>query len=420
MGNFMRNNIQKTISVIALMVVSVSIMTMNVVRVRAQQFIEPTSPLGGNAAAPLNGGSNTQRKLGSLIIGSNATTSYLCLNTDSVLTTDPTKCISSWSQLRGNYVTLAQTDLTSNPFPTLNDHVVAAGRTADIGFARLQADGTKSQLYTLIVEATGSAIQPATALYATDGGVSSNYAAAFNGGIYIGDGTSSSSKKFCLNGNFTVDTSVSSSTYGKGCITSWSQLSSFLASQNYVLLQSNTGTLVPQNGRISISGSAVFATDDRTGLIIGAPPAGTSVSISCGDGMCNGSETASSCAIDCDQAAPANVTQLAVSANETTKKFTFTWTNPADADFAGVKVVRTQGVPPTGPNDPAAQATNLILNPTASFLTSALTTGVSYYFGFYSYDQYNNFSSGVIQGARLGGSGCTPGIDCGPGGIFGG
>jgi hypothetical protein len=406
---------QRSISVLTMMIVAGFALIIFPNAVGAQQFIEPTSPLGGNAAAPLNGGATTQRKLGSLIIGSNTTTSYLCLNTDSVLTTDPTKCISSWSQLRGNYVTLAQTDLSSVSFPSLSDHVVATGRTADIGFARLQADGTKNQLYSLILEATGSAVQPATALYATDGGVTSNYAAAFNGGVYVGDGTSGSAKKFCLNGNFTVDTNVSSGTYGKGCITSWSQLSTFLSSQSYVLLQSTTGTLVPQSGRVAVSGSAIFATDDRTGLIIGTPPAGTSISVSCGDAMCNGTETANSCAIDCDQSAPANITSL--SFTSASNRVTFTWVNPGDADFAGVKIIRTRGIVPTGPNDPTAETSNTVLKPTATFQTSTLSTGVSYYYGFYTYDQYGNYSSGVTQGVRLGGgTGCTPGLDCGPGG----
>lgn len=384
----------------------------------ALEFIEPTSPLGGNAAAPINGGTSTQQKLGSLLLGSSSTTSYFCLNSDSVVTNDPTKCISSWSQLRGNYVTLSQTDLSSITFPTLSDHVTAAGRTADIGYARIQADGTKNQLYSLIVEATGSAAQPATALLATDGGVSDNYAAIFNGGIYIGDGTTNSAKKFCLNGTFTIDTNVSSATYGKGCITSWSQLATFMPSQNFVLLQSNTGSLITQNGRIAISGSATFATDSKAGLVIGAPPSGTSVSISCGDGMCNGTESAISCPVDCDQAPPAEITSLTPTTNTTARTASFTWVNPNDSDFAGVKVLRKSGSAPTSPFDTGATATT-VAKPGAAMTSTNLTVGVTYYYTFYTYDTMGNYSAGVTQAIRLGGSSCIPGDPgCGPGGII--
>jgi len=386
--------------------------------VSAQSFIEPTSPLGGVSASPLNGSLTAQRKLGSLLIGSSSTTSFLCLNSDSVINNDTNYCISSWSQVRGNYVTLAQTDLSSITFPSLSDHVVASGRTADIGYTRLQANGSANQLYTLILEATGSASQPATALFASDSGVSTNYAAKFNGAVYIGDGTTTSTKKFCLNGTADVDTNVASPTYGKGCISSWSQLASFIPSQNFVLLQSLNALPVAQQGRIAISGSGVFATDSRSGLVIGAPPAGTGIAISCGDGMCNGSETGGSCPIDCDYTPPNNVSNVSGNASAATQSVTWTWTNPSSSDFAGVRVVRTIDSPPTGPNHSNPSGSYTVASgssPNNQLTNTGLQLGVNYYYTFYAYDAVGTFASGVTQSLRLSsGDGCTSGC----GGVF--
>ena len=391
---------------------------------QALQYIEPTSPLGGTSAAPLNGSSSTQRKLGSLIIGSGSSPSSLCLNTDTV-SSDPSVCITSWSQLHGNFVTLSQTAIPISQ--QLSDYKVSSTQTSDIGFARIQADPTKSQYYSLILEANGSGAQSATALYASDGGLSTNYAAQFNGSVYLGDGTSGSAKKFCLNGAFALDTNTSSATYGKGCISSWSQLAAFVPSQNFVFLQTPNQTPTPQYGNIAINGSAIMATDTTAGVVIGAPVAGTSVTVTCGDGLCNGSESgvagnANYCAVDCDRIPPGNIVLGTPNLDTTIGRVIFTWTNPSDADFAGVRIIRTIGTPATGPTQTTQTGANAVYTvtknqtPNNQLTSSGLSSGTIYYFSFYAYDATGNYASGVVQGISTNGT-CSN-TDCGPTQIF--
>lgn len=386
----------------------------------AVSYIEPTSPDGGTSAAPLNGSGTTQRKLGSLIIGSSTSPSYLCLNSDTV-TTDPATCISSWSQLHGNYVTLSEKAIP--PGGTLSDYTVNGG-PADSGFARIQADTSLNQLYSLIVEAPDFGGSTATGLYASDSGSNTNYAAEFNGAVYVGDGTAGSAKKFCLNGLGALDTNSSSPTYGKGCIRSWSDLAAFMPSQNFVLLQSPAQAPNPQYGNIAVTGSAVVATDASAGLVIGAPVAGTSATITCGDGMCNGTENgiagsgANYCAVDCDRTAPAEVVMGTIQNGLSPQTITFNWTNPGTVDFAGVKIIRTIGNPPTSPTmttTTGADAVYVVRKtdvPNNKHTEQGLQTNIYYYYTFYTYDITGNYSSGVTV------SEIYPNCTAGPNGRF--
>lgn len=239
----------------------------------AQTFIEPSTPLGGNTAAPLNSSSTTQRKAGSLLIGPNgATQSKLCLNS-SVETGDPQYCITSWAQLQGAYV-------------ILQTGVVPPEASAQIGYARVK--GATGQGYSLIAEAalpTGT-VPSTAAILATDGGNAANFAGYFNGRVYIGDGTGTSGKQLCLNG---TDADISD---GKGCITSWSAISALVPSGNFVLLQPTPGQTTVQVGGEALTGVGSFSADinDPTkpgGVVIGIPASGTIYTRTCGDGLCS-------------------------------------------------------------------------------------------------------------------------------------
>jgi hypothetical protein len=362
----------------------------------AQTYVEPTSPLGGTTAWPLNSSSNTQYKTGSLLIGPKSTCdqatgtgcAYICLNSDS--DADASKCIKSWTDITGsNYVTLS----TLTPVSTaLSAHIVAAGRTADVGFARIRADSTKNQMFSLIVEANSSATSPAVGLYANDGGNLNNYAAQFVGRTMIGN--NSSSYALCLNGEYSVVTNQGIN-YGRGCITKWSDLAAFAPPGNYVTLQTLSAIPSPQSGQIAISGPAALATSQGA-VVIGAPSATTPVALTCGDSICDGQETEANCQADCDRTPPENIYSVEVDSSSrlaTSYSVVLRWTNPTDADYVGMRIIQADTTP-SGP-DTLIYTKAINLPKILTFYTvSNLEYGRTYYFGMYTYDLRKNYSAG--------------------------
>lgn len=260
----------------------------------AQVFVEPTSPTGGTTASPLNASLTTQRKLGSLIIGTAANPASLCLNTDT--DTDTSNCIKSWSQVNAGsaYVLLNQTTFAVNPPATVDQHTTTQGD----GYARLKADSTKNQLYTLIAEAN-SASSNATAVYATDNNVTTNYAGYFSGSVYVGKGSTATNRQLCLNDTVTL----SGTSGGKGCISAWTDLGVLNPLGSFVALQPTPGVATAQTGGASLSGSAAVAGDLTAGVVIGTPVSSTPITYTCGDGICSTTttppENQTSCPADC-------------------------------------------------------------------------------------------------------------------------
>lgn len=72
-------------------------------------------------------------------------------------------------------------------------------------------------------------------------------------------------------------------------------------------------------------------------------------------------------------------------------RVSFTWTNPGDVDFSGVKVLRkTTGFPANNTDGTAIYNGNA-----TSYIDTALTNGTLYYYTFFAYDTALNYASGT-------------------------
>ncbi len=92
-----------------------------------------------------------------------------------------------------------------------------------------------------------------------------------------------------------------------------------------------------------------------------------------------------------DTTPPANVTGFTVTPSN--QQNSLSWTNPADADFAGVRIKRsTTGYPAT----PTSGTTVYESNGT-SVIDVGLTNGTLYYYTAFAFDSSGNFASGAID-----------------------
>ncbi len=389
----------------------------------AQSFVEPPSNGGGSTAWPLNSSANTQYKRGSLLIGpTNAATcnpgagdtsgcARLCLNSSNPNDLTGTSCIYSWDQLRGQYVHL-QSLGTSTPSSVLNYG------TPDLGFARVRASGASS--YSFIAEANPSpASGSATAIYATDSGLSQNYAAQFNGRVYVGYTPNTSNAKLCLNSTL----SLSSSLDGRGCISSWSDLAGIASAGNYVVVQPAASIPTAQTGQIAVSGTGSFAQSTTSAVVIGAPAAGSSIAITCGDSMCNGVEnntfgSSNYCPSDCDRSAPPMPSTFAYDllqqgGSATYYTATLNWEIDSVPDIAGFKLMRKASGYVSGPTDSADWVRTVDKNTSNVADPTHLNFGTYYYYTVFAFDATGNYS--VPANVRIfqqGGDGCV-GSGCG-------
>ncbi|VAV85537.1 hypothetical protein MNBD_DELTA01-331, partial [hydrothermal vent metagenome] len=92
-----------------------------------------------------------------------------------------------------------------------------------------------------------------------------------------------------------------------------------------------------------------------------------------------------------DVTPPANVTGFSVTNPATGNQLNMSWTNPGDADFSGVKIVRATGG--TAPSD--CTGTAIYDGSGTSYNNTGLTDGTLYSYRICSYDTSTNYASGV-------------------------
>ncbi len=238
----------------------------------AQAYVEPNGPppdgvpTGGSTLEFLNGSTTAQTKAGSLILGErggqlahcttseNGNCARLCLNADANLwTTDPTNCISSWSdiasQASGNYLHLYNSSQQ-------------AGATADSGFITFQADGNSPKFQFISLLAQANSIDNSTGIQAASS-TSSYYAGQLAGKTVILPESGQTS--ICLNDD---------------CKQSWAEVVGGVP--NDVLELQSGQVYTPQDGNIGINGPIIVGS-----LVAGHPAASTPASYTCGDGICS-------------------------------------------------------------------------------------------------------------------------------------
>lgn len=92
---------------------------------------------------------------------------------------------------------------------------------------------------------------------------------------------------------------------------------------------------------------------------------------------------------------PANVTNVSVAT--TTESIVLSWTNPGDADFSGIIIVRKAGSAPAT----RADGTTIYTGSEQTFTDATVSGNVTYYYSFFAFDTSNNYSSGVSVHGRV-------------------
>jgi len=91
-----------------------------------------------------------------------------------------------------------------------------------------------------------------------------------------------------------------------------------------------------------------------------------------------------------DTLPPAAPAAFAASINPAGYQLDLSWTNPTDADFSGVKLLRKTGGFPSGPND--TTAATLLNGAGTTFADTNLTLGTTCFYALYAFDATGNFS----------------------------
>jgi len=109
-----------------------------------------------------------------------------------------------------------------------------------------------------------------------------------------------------------------------------------------------------------------------------------------------------------DTTSPSNVSNFQADAEE--RKIGLIWENSPDPDFAKVKIVRREDFYPANSQD----GITVYDGRGKSFTDFGLTSGVTYYYAAFAYDDLGNYSSGAIAAATPGAGGISPEIPITP------
>lgn len=90
-----------------------------------------------------------------------------------------------------------------------------------------------------------------------------------------------------------------------------------------------------------------------------------------------------------DTTAPGNISGMAAIAGF--NQISLSWTNPSDTDLAGIKILRKTTGYPANPTDGTVVFNNL----DSSFIDSSVSSGTTYYYTAFAYDEVPNYSSAV-------------------------
>lgn len=347
-----------------------------------QSFVQPPSLTPSADVAPtLSASPNAERKLGSLLIGTSTAPAKFCLNA-ATENDPPPGCISSWSDLSslvGSFVRLSSAAISGDT------QQIASYGSAQSGQARLSGSPSTNPLaYNLVVEPpsggfcqinegesdgrcslTGNGCRynsechyndVSTSVYAAGNAALS--AAQFEGRFYVAPTLTPPGNyqygRLCLNG---VDDPLNDGSGGY-CISGWQELAS-TATPTYWKLQS-TGPGTPldyQSAHVFVSGAANFDS-----VVVGDSTAAP-LTYSCGDGLCAGSETVSSCFMDCADVSA--LSQFTVTPVDRGVSMTIQ-TNRLDysnltTDDVRVLVLRSSGAPTMTPQNGAVYGLNSTL-----------------------------------------------------------
>lgn len=262
----------------------------------AQNIFEPpASPPGGNSASWISTDATTERKLGSVMIGSFGSPASLCLNASGVGDTD--RCVTSWNDAiakAGDFVLRRTSGLSAsdqaNPLKYFD-----IPTATKVGTVVIQAGS--NQAISLLAEANTGINSASYGLYAGNSGALANYAAYFDGLVGVGPTKITGvgvppPGEICLNGTSPY---VYPNPYG--CVSSWSQVVG--SAGNYVRLQANNPPTA------DVGNAAVNEIANFGSVMVGHPPANQPAKSFCGDAICSThlneqlSTDANYCIIDC-------------------------------------------------------------------------------------------------------------------------
>ncbi len=420
------------------------------VRVSAAPFVNPVTPApGGNVAPFLNTSSFAQTKLGGLsvqdlVVGDNPSdalnvgrtdgSSRICWNGVCKNSWDEVVQLSDKLQLRpasGYDLGVIQIVGPAGPTEPVATVAAQAGKPSTSPthgiYAQAAGGPAGTDSYGVYGQAT---VDGHYAVYATNGGNISAWAAYFEGDVavttkidgtpsdfYIGENMMNNDNfaQLCLNGDcrrewpapgsgglWGLNSTLNGDYLYPTTVTRSLGVGGSASNASFSVAVTADANGLPQRADLSVRADAQF--DE---YVVGTAPASLPVTVTCGDGQCNGSENdnfcsprpscGSYCPEDCDVTAPNDIVIIQRTIFDATKTVRYIWQSPSGTpDYAGTRIVRMVGRSPTGPNDPGGTYADRLVGNNL-YETPPNNVDTQYYYGFYAYDNHGYYSPGVIE-----------------------